>query len=1306
MTPCQTESPRSKGFAALSHRTRLLSNRLLLVLAGLPLLAGSAQAAGGTVRAWGYGLAGQTTVPAGLGNVVAVAGGGQHSLALKLDGTVTAWGWHVFGETNVPAGLTNVVAIAANYGYSLALKSNGTVVGWGSKLSTVPADLTNVVAISAGNDHQLALRQNGTVVSWGNAYAPPPGLTNVIGIAAGFGHSVALRADGQPVAWGDNASGKTDVPPSLTNVVALAAGDHHTLALRANGTVVAWGRNTDGQTNVPTGLSAVVAIAAGGSHSLALKADGSVVAWGRNDFGQTDVPVPLTGVVGISGGGYHSLALVGDGSPVITGQPMSQTVVINSNAAFRVVATGNQPLLYQWSRDGVILTGATTSTLPRNNVQWADRGTYRVVVSNAFGTVTSSPAVLTVVSPPWITAQPRDTTVLLGENASFSVTANGPTPLSYQWMFEGADIADATTTRLTLSQVVLSQAGGYSVRVANPHGAITSAVATLTVRVQPPIITSPLTASGTQGSPFTYTIVAQHGETYGAVGLPPGLTFTPLTGVISGTPLEAGTFYPIISAANTSGQVSETLVLTIGSGIPVITSARTVAGTEGTAIVPYRIRATQSPTSFGAMNLPTGFAVDTNTGFITGTPVVAGTFTATILASNVWGVGSAPLQFNITNALVTGIQLGDVTYNYHSPYLLEFGFTLRDEAGNAIVTQPSLLSAICMENTHPGTTEVVWPTDEPNLPTATELITNLISETGVFISRGSSSTSGGKVTKTYLVLDYTESIADPMLNGDANGDGISDAVDSMVAGAQYFVSQQPFGAQIGVYEFHREDQDPNEVMGLTVDKEILNDAIAGIYTNYVNWFYAGSRCWDAVNAAIQALGDANPDEQHFVIFLSDGLDSSSTATVQQVINNARAGKVKVYCIAYGNNPDVATLGQITSRTGGRLFTAENLDDLFDQFAQIAKEIPAQYVLRWASLRRDTNEIAPFFLLSYQGHTATPAPWNWVTNHEVFEVYTTNQDINIDTNSEPPVTNITETIETNQFTRITLTWENDDLGAYFVSNCVGTVTEGVLRLVLDEEVQPSGITLRASYIPRFIRQLRLHYRANWPCTPILNATNVGEMLYGWTLTSTNAPDGSTWLLLSKPNPQSTVGSLPFPGFGPLLTFRFHDVLPKPKDAFALIEVDNSIYTNIPAGGQTFVFEAGNTAGFVTNHPALPFGTPVPWLLAHGFTNNFAAAETSDVDGDGVPTWREYRANTDPRDPASRFAVLEMSNDVYGRYQITFSTALNRQYRVESSADLMTWETMWDNIAGTGGPIKVTDPRSPVLAPQMHYRVLVW
>ncbi|NBP40570.1 MAG: hypothetical protein EBV34_19490, partial [Betaproteobacteria bacterium] len=96
------------------------------------------------VVAWGSNLSGQTNVPAGLSGVIAVAGGRDHSLALRTNGTVVAWGGNAEGQASVPAGLTNVTAIAAGDFHSVALKSDGTVVAWGGNSSgqrNVPAAL-------------------------------------------------------------------------------------------------------------------------------------------------------------------------------------------------------------------------------------------------------------------------------------------------------------------------------------------------------------------------------------------------------------------------------------------------------------------------------------------------------------------------------------------------------------------------------------------------------------------------------------------------------------------------------------------------------------------------------------------------------------------------------------------------------------------------------------------------------------------------------------------------------------------------------------------------------------------------------------------------------------------------------------------------------------------------------------------------------------------------------------------------------------------------------------------------------------
>jgi hypothetical protein len=203
-------------------------------------------------------------VPAGLSNVVAIASGDSHSLALKNDGMVVAWGFDhsgTSGLTLVPAGLHNVVAIAAGADRSLALKDDGSVITWGksqggSQVTPMPSGLSNVVAISTTVWHSMALLADGTVRAWGDDYwdqsTVPAGLTNVVAVAAGQRHSLALKADGTVVAWGDNTYGQINAAASLSGVVAISAGDLHCLALAANAPPLPAPRTVTGEMNQDT----------------------------------------------------------------------------------------------------------------------------------------------------------------------------------------------------------------------------------------------------------------------------------------------------------------------------------------------------------------------------------------------------------------------------------------------------------------------------------------------------------------------------------------------------------------------------------------------------------------------------------------------------------------------------------------------------------------------------------------------------------------------------------------------------------------------------------------------------------------------------------------------------------------------------------------------------------------------------------------------------------------------------------------------------------------------------------------------
>ncbi|MGO8930965.1 MAG: hypothetical protein ACLQU3_29265 [Limisphaerales bacterium] len=416
-------------------------------------------------------------------NIVAIANGYAHHVALQADSTVMVWGDNTFNQTNAPLGLSNVVAIAAGSYHSLALKSDGTVAAWGGydhEPISVPSLLSNVVAIAAGGMQSLALKVDGTVVGWGDT-GVQSGLTNIVGTAAGTASCLALKADGTVLGWGDNTYGQISIPSGLSNVIAIAVGSSFSLALKADGTVLGWGDNTYGQISIPSGLSNVIAIAAGYTHSVALLANDTVVAWGDNRTGQTNVPVGLEGVTAVAAVGQQDLALLGDGSPYITTGMPDRSVVTGGTSCFYVSASGVSPLDYQWRLNGTNIADATGVSLTLSNMDMAEAGIYSVVASNALGT-TSIGAQLTVV-PIAIAIQPQSLFAFPGITTALSVMAVGSGPISYQWQFNGANLDGATNSTLAFTNITGDQAGTYSVVVSNRFGVVSSISVAVTVGI-------------------------------------------------------------------------------------------------------------------------------------------------------------------------------------------------------------------------------------------------------------------------------------------------------------------------------------------------------------------------------------------------------------------------------------------------------------------------------------------------------------------------------------------------------------------------------------------------------------------------------------------------------------------------------------------------------------------------------------------------------------------------------------------------------------------------------------------------------
>jgi hypothetical protein len=150
---------------------------------------------------------------------------------------------------------------------------------------------------------------------------------------------------------------------------------------------------------------------------------------------------------------------------------------------------------------------ATNVSLTLSGVTGAGAGSYTVVVTNYWGSITSSPVALTVGGtssyPPTITTNPPALLSLLaGQSTNLSVTVTGTPPFSFQWRMNGANLANGgvyggvSTNTLSLASVTTNNIGNYTVAITNVSGAVTSSVAALNIYL-PPVVTGGLGSPGT-----------------------------------------------------------------------------------------------------------------------------------------------------------------------------------------------------------------------------------------------------------------------------------------------------------------------------------------------------------------------------------------------------------------------------------------------------------------------------------------------------------------------------------------------------------------------------------------------------------------------------------------------------------------------------------------------------------------------------------------------------------------------------------------------------------------------------------------
>lgn len=421
------------------------------------------------VVAWGDNSAGQTNVPTGLSQVIAIAAGDQHTLALKSDGTVVAWGQGAFHATAVPAGLSDVVAIAAGYHLSLAVKSDGTVVAWGDNAVNVQSGLTNVATITGQG---YALKKDGTVVPWYSAPArpPPTGLDHVVALAGNFDNfEVALKSDGTVVAWGYFAT-NLGAPVGWTNVVAIAASSDCVFGLKADGTLLAWGINTSGEATITPGPGSISKLAAAGANSMVLRANGTAAVFGSNLYGQDNVPASLGHVVALAGGTAHAVALC-----YFAGNQLPAPDFNNDGATdliWQDKVTGERRI---WVMDGTALFASLSFTTigpewsiagagnlggpSKNDLVWQNSATGErsVWLMNSFGFVTNVP--LGVVPVDWSIAAVAD---FNGDGNADLVWQNLSTGERVVWLMSGTNVIGSASLGVVPPLWTIAGAGDFN----------------------------------------------------------------------------------------------------------------------------------------------------------------------------------------------------------------------------------------------------------------------------------------------------------------------------------------------------------------------------------------------------------------------------------------------------------------------------------------------------------------------------------------------------------------------------------------------------------------------------------------------------------------------------------------------------------------------------------------------------------------------------------------------------------------------------------------------------------------------------
>jgi hypothetical protein len=441
-------------------------------------------------------LAPATIVTSPVGSTV-VAGGSQSFTVIASGSAPLAYQWRKNG-TNLAGANTatlSLVNISANAAGNYSVTVSNAVGG------AVSADAYLAVLTPPTLNSQP---QNATVKLGANA-------TFNVNFAGTAPISFQWSKDSQPLADGGSVSGSGSNVLTLAGVTTNDAGNY-SVALA----------NTAGSTNsfsasltiiVPPSIltaPAPVAVTIGNPAGFTVTADGTaplVFQWRKNGVnipGATSAALAFASVTATNAGNYSVAVSNAGGSvtsavaaltvflpPAISAQPTTQAGLPGDTVSLTVGVTGTAPFNFQWFKagaplaDGGIVSGANTATLTLTGITTNDLDVYQVTIANAYGSVTSAVAAVSMNVSPAIITQPASQNAALSNAVSFTAGVTGSSPLAWQWRNNGVNLTGATNAVLNFASVLTNQNGNYSVVVTNRFGRATSAVVTLKVFIPP-----------------------------------------------------------------------------------------------------------------------------------------------------------------------------------------------------------------------------------------------------------------------------------------------------------------------------------------------------------------------------------------------------------------------------------------------------------------------------------------------------------------------------------------------------------------------------------------------------------------------------------------------------------------------------------------------------------------------------------------------------------------------------------------------------------------------------------------------------